>query len=106
MYAVVRVYTTKSGSAEEVFKQVGSEFADRIPEQVGALLYTAVDTGDGSALTVTFFADEQAAGRSEAAVAQVRQSLAARFGIEEAGVRRGPVMVSRADPAVARPVNI
>ncbi|SPL88497.1 unnamed protein product [[Actinomadura] parvosata subsp. kistnae] len=106
MYAVIRAYTTKAGSAEDVFSQVDSEFADRIPKQVGALLYTAVDTGDGSALTVTFFADEQAADRSETAVSQVQQSLAARFGIEEAGVRRGPVMVSRAEAAVAHPVNI
>ncbi|MEW9555546.1 hypothetical protein [Nonomuraea sp. NPDC050783] len=106
MYAVVRLYTTQSGSAEEVFEQVEREFADRVPQRVGALLYTAVDTGDGSALTVTLFADEQAADRSEAAVAQVQQSLGARFGIEETGVRRGAVMVSRGDAAVARPVGI
>lgn len=105
MYAVVRHYSTTSGSIEEMVKQVDSEFADRIPEQVGSILYTAVNTGTGTAMTVTMFADAATAARSDATVAQVQQSLAARFGVQEIAVHRGDVMVSRADQQVVQAVR-
>lgn len=105
MYAVVRHYSTGSGSIDEMVEQVDNEFADRIPEQVGSILYTAVDTGEGTAMTLTLFRDEAAASRSDATVAQVQQSLAARFNVEETKVYRGEVMVSRAADSVVEPVR-
>ncbi|MGR6924455.1 hypothetical protein ACU635_60255 [[Actinomadura] parvosata] len=106
MYAIVRHYSTKTGSMDEMIKEVDGEFADRIPDQVGSLLYTAVDTGSGTAMTITIFGDEETAVRSESTVAQVQQNLASRFGVEETAVHRGEVMVSRAADAVVQPVRL
>src|SRR3954464_5638032 len=105
MYAVVRHYNTRSGAIDEMVQQVDGEFADRIPEQVGSMLYTAVNTGDATAMTLTLFGDEAAAQRSDATVAQVQKSLADGFAVEETAVYRGPVMVSRAADAVVKPVR-
>lgn len=105
MYAVIRHYSNKSGSVDEMGRQVDREFADQIPQQVGSILYTAVNLGDGTALTILLFGDEETAARSEATVSEVQQRLAVRFGVEETAVHRGEVMVSRATDAVVRPVH-
>jgi hypothetical protein len=105
VYAIVHHYRTKSGSFDEMVKQVDSEFADHIPEQVGSLLYTAVKTGDGTAMTIMLFDDEETAIRSDAAAAAVRRSLDGRFGVEETAVQRGEVMISRAADAVVQPIR-
>jgi hypothetical protein len=105
VYAVVRHYKTTSGSIDEMVEQVDREFADRIPEQVDSILYTAVNTGSGTAMTLTLFNDQPSAARADATVAQVQQSLANRFGVEETAVHRGPVMVSRAKEVVVEPVR-
>jgi hypothetical protein len=106
MYAVIHHYKATSGSTDDMFKQVDREFADRVPERVGSLLYSAVDTGDGTAVTILLFGDEEAAQRSDAAAKAVLKSLADRFGVRETAVYRGPVMVSRASDAVVAPVRI
>src|SRR5690348_11976559 len=106
MYAVIHHYSAPSGSTDEMFKQVDREFADHIPERVGSLLYSAVHTGDSTALTILLFGDEEAAHRSDAVTAEVLNSLADRFGVRETAVYRGPVMVSRASDAVVAPVRI
>lgn len=105
MYAVVRRYSAGSGSIEPLVKRVSGEFADRIPGQVGSVLYTAIDTGDGTATTVTFFPDEETAKRSAEAVAQVQQSLGGEFGVVENDVIQGRVLVSRASEPVLRRVD-
>jgi hypothetical protein len=105
VYAIVHHYRTKSGSFDEMIKHVDSEFADHIPEQVGSLLYTAVKTGDRTAMTIMLFDDEDTAIRSDATAAEVRRSLDGRFGVEETAVQRGEVMISRAADAVVQPVR-
>ncbi|MCF6468698.1 hypothetical protein FAF44_09900 [Nonomuraea sp. MG754425] len=105
MYAIVRHYAASSGSIEKMVEQVDREFADRIPEQVGSILYTAVHTGPETVMTITMFADEEAAAGSERTVAQVQGALGARFGVTETAVQRGEVMVNRASRAVAETVR-
>ncbi|UBU17097.1 hypothetical protein [Nonomuraea gerenzanensis] len=105
MYAVVRHYSTPPDAVEAMISAVDDEFADRVPQEVGAALYTAVDTGGGTATTITVYADEQAAVRSEAAVAALQQNLGERFGVKEIAAHRGEVVVSRASDAIARPVR-
>jgi hypothetical protein len=104
MYAIIRRYRMGAGSIDAMARRVDSEFADRVPEEVGAVLYTAIDTGDGTAMTVTLFEAEEAGRRSEAAVVRVRESLA-EFRVEEIGVFRGEVVVSRATDNVLEPVH-
>ncbi|KAB8189159.1 hypothetical protein FH608_040665 [Nonomuraea phyllanthi] len=105
MYAMIWRYDTGTGSFDEMIKQVDREFADRIPEEVGSVLYAAVNTGEGTALTVTFFPDAEAATRAEATVTGVQQSLADRFGVSPIEVHRGEVLVSRANEAVTVPIR-
>jgi hypothetical protein len=104
VYAIIRRYRMGAGSIDAMAQRVDSEFADRVPEEVGAVLYTAIDTGDGTAMTVTLFEDEEAGRRSEAAVVRVRESLA-EFRVEEIDVFRGEVVVSRATDKVLEPVH-
>ncbi|GAA4921368.1 hypothetical protein HD597_006284 [Nonomuraea thailandensis] len=105
MYAVVRHYSTAPGSVEAMVSAVDHEYADRVPQEVGAVLYSAVDTGDGTAITITIYDDEEAAVRSEATVAELQRDLGERFGVEQTAAHRGEVVVSRASEAVARPVR-
>ena len=53
MYAMIRRYRMAAGSIDDLMHKVDTQYADRVPEEVGAVLYTAIDTGDGTALTVT-----------------------------------------------------
>jgi hypothetical protein len=63
-----------------------------------------VAAGDGTAMTVTLFEDEEAGRRSEAAAARVRESLA-EFRVEEIDALAGEVMVSRASEKALRTVH-
>ncbi len=104
MYAMIRRYRMATGSIDDLMHKVDTQYADRVPEEVGAVLYTAIDTGDGTAMTVTLFEDEEAGRRSEAAAARVRESLA-EFRVEEIDALAGEVMVSRASEKALRTVH-
>jgi len=104
MYAIIRCYRMGAGSIDAMAQRVDKEFANRVPEEVGAVLYMAIDTGDDTAMTVTLFETEDAGRRSEAAVVRVRESLA-EFQVEETDVFKGEVMVSRAADKVLEPVH-
>jgi hypothetical protein len=105
MYMAIHRYAADTALIESMMKQVSGEFADRIPGQVGAVLYAAVDTGDGTALTVTVFPDEATARRAAETVVQVQQSLGDRFGVVEHEVIEGPVVISRATEPILRAVD-
>jgi hypothetical protein len=105
MYMAIRKYAAVAGTIEPMVKRVSGEFADRIPGQVGAVLYAAIDTGDDTVTTVTVFPDEDTARRSLGAVAQVQRSLGDEFGVVESMVIEGPVVVSRASEPLLRPVD-
>jgi hypothetical protein len=49
MYAMIRRYRMAAGSMDDLMHKVDTQYADRVPEEVGAVLYTAIDTGDGTA---------------------------------------------------------
>ncbi len=104
MYAMIRRYRMAAGSIDDLMHKVDTQYADRVPEEVGAVLYTAIDTGDGTAMTVTLFEDEEAGRRSEAAAVRVRESLA-EFRVEEIDALSGEVMVSRASEKALRTVH-
>jgi hypothetical protein len=105
MYMAIHRYAADAGVIESMMKRVSGELADRIPGQVGSVLYAAVDTGDGTATTVTVFADEAAARRAAGTVAQVQQRLGAEFGVVEHEVIEGPVVISRATELLLRDVD-
>jgi hypothetical protein len=69
------------------------------------VLYTAIDTGDGAAMTITIFPDEETAARSREAVKQVQRNLGDEFGVTQDEVIQGHVVVSRASEPVLQRVD-
>lgn len=104
MYAMIRRYRMGSGSMGDLMHGVDTRFADRLHERLGILHYQAIDTGDGTIMTVTVFEDEDHLRRSEAAAARVREALA-EFRVEEIEALTGEVMVSRATESVLEPIH-
>ena len=104
MYAMIRRYRMKAGSIDDLMHKVDRQFADRLREQLGILHYQAIDTGDGTIVTVTVFEDEIQYQRSEAAAARVREALA-EFQVEEVDALAGEVMVSRVTERVLEPIH-
>src|SRR5918995_7497607 len=99
MYAMIRRYRMAVGSIDDLMHKVDTQFAVRLREQLSIIQYLAIDTGDGTIMTVTVFEDEDQYRRSEAAAAGVREALG-EFRVEEIDVFRGEVMVSRASEKV------
>ena len=104
IYTMIRRYRMAVGSIDDLMHKVDTQFADRLREQLSIIQYLAIDTGDGTIMTITVFEDEEAGHRSEAAAARVRESLG-EFQVEEMAVFRGEVMVSRATEEVLVPVH-
>jgi hypothetical protein len=101
---MVRRYRMWAGSMGELMDKVDTQFVDRLQEQLGILHYQAIDTGDGTIMTVTAFEDEDRYRRSEVAAVGVREALA-EFEVEEIDALAGEVMVSRASEKVLDPVH-
>ena len=104
MYAMIRRYRMAAGSIDDPMHRVDTQYADRLQEQLGIIHYQAIDTGNGTIVTVTVFEDEERLQWSEAAAARVREGLA-EFRVEEIGALDGEVMVSRASEKVLRTVH-
>jgi hypothetical protein len=104
MYAMIRRYRMSRGSINDLMHKVDTRFADRLQAQLGILYYQAIDTGDGTIMTVTVFEDEDKYRRSETAAAGVRKALG-EFRVEEIDAFKGEVMVSRTSEKVLEPVS-
>ena len=104
MYAMIRRYRMAAGSIDDLMHKVDTQYADRLQEQLSFFNYQAIDTGDGTIVTVTLFEDEEAGRRAEAAAARVREGLA-EFRVEEIDALAGEVMVSRASEKALRAIH-
>jgi hypothetical protein len=82
MYAMIRRYRMAAGSIDDLMHRVDTQYANRLQEQLGILHYQAIDTGNGTIVTVTVFEDEEGFRRSEATAARVREGLV-EFRVEE-----------------------
>lgn len=105
MYAVIYRYETDQKSVASIMQSVSSDFADRIPAQIGSLLYTAIDSGDGTATTIVLYADKDAAERGMKVSAQVLESLNATHGVTAKERIQGEVLVSRATQEITERVD-
>ncbi|MCK2216278.1 hypothetical protein MF672_021095 [Actinomadura sp. ATCC 31491] len=111
MYAFIRRYRMGTGSVDDLMRKVDRQFASRIgtgaddPSGVpaGIVSYQAIDTGDGTIVTVTLFETEQACRRAAQGAENIRLALA-EFQVEEIGTFTGPVMLSRADATLLTPI--
>lgn len=100
----IRRYSLTAGSVDELMHIVDERFADKIAESEGFARYQALDCGD-EVISVSQFADQEAAERSsELAAAFVRDELGS-FGIERTAAFDARVIVSRAVPRGLRPAH-
>src|ERR687898_292897 len=66
MYAMIRRYRMAVGSIDDLMHKVDTQFADRLREQLSIIQYLAIDTDDGTIMTITVFEDEEAGHHSAA----------------------------------------
>ena len=105
MYAMVRRYRTAREDVDDVAHRVDTEFADAVGREPGFCDYQVVDCGDGTIVSITIFADEEGARRSNQMAAEwVGESLAD-IRIERIDASGGEVLVSRAANAMLEPAH-
>ena len=105
MYAMVRRYRIDREDIDDVAHRVDTEFADAVGEEPGFCDYQVIDCGDGTIVSITIFAGEDGARRSNQMAAEwVSQSLGD-VQIERVDAVGGEVLVSRAADAVLEPAH-
>ncbi|WP_199621251.1 hypothetical protein [Paenibacillus alkalitolerans] len=104
MYASIRHYRMAAGSIDDLMHRVDTEFADRLQEKLGLLCYQAIDTGNGTIMTIALFECEEQCRQAEAAAEGVRDSLS-EFRVECTDIFTGEVMVSRATEHLLKPIH-
>ncbi|SEM25260.1 hypothetical protein [Nonomuraea pusilla] len=115
MYAFIRRYRMGAGSVDDLMRKVNQQFAHQISAggevrsdvsarvPAGIVGYQAIDTGDGTIVTVTLFETEQACRRAAQGAENIRLSLA-EFQVEEIGTFTGEVMLSRVSDTLLAPI--
>jgi uncharacterized protein YbjT (DUF2867 family) len=103
MYVSIRHYKMGAGSLDALARRLGDEFAPALGQEPGFRGYLAVDTGDGTVETISVFADEASARRSDELAAEYVADDLADFRLERTERRAGDVLVSRATPAMTVP---
>ncbi len=105
MYATFRRYRMGAGSMDDAMHLADTELADRLAEQPGFIDYQAVDTGDGTIMSVTICEnEEQCLATNDMAADFVREHLPD-FQVERLEAFGGEVMVSRAAEKVLEPAH-
>jgi hypothetical protein len=105
MYASVRKYRVEAERMDELMSRVDAGFAPRIESAPGFVAYQALDcgrdhTGGGLLVTISTFADYEAAvSSSEMAKEFIRDELPG-FNIEAVEAETGEVKVSRASSSM------
>src|SRR5215210_2159548 len=100
MYAMIRRYRTDPEDVDEVAHRVDTEFAEVVSRESGFCDYQVVDCGDGTIVSITIFADEAGARRSNQMAAEWGGESLADIRIERVDAFGGEVLVSRAANAM------
>jgi uncharacterized protein YbjT (DUF2867 family) len=103
MYVSIRHYKMGAGSIDALARRLDVEFAPALGQEPGFRGYLAVDTGDGTIETISVFADEASARRSDELAAEYVADDLADFRLERTERRGGEVLVGRATPAMTVP---
>ena len=100
MYASIRTYRVRAGSADEVMHRIDREFAESLSREPGFVAYHAIALGDWKIATTTVFHDAEQAEASNDLAAQWVAAELADFDIERMGVMGGEVQVSRSSAEI------
>ncbi len=80
MYASIRRYVVHPGSMEKIAKQVNDGFLPIVQSIPGFVAHYIVDIGRGIGISISIFADQDAAERSAAEAKEyIRENLASLF---------------------------
>jgi heme-degrading monooxygenase HmoA len=105
MFASIRTYRIKTGSADEVLHRVDRDLADAFAREPGFISYEVVRTGEHTLASITTFHErEQAEASNELAAEWVADELAD-FDVERMGAVSGAVVVSRASSDILVPAH-
>ncbi len=97
MFASIRKYKVKSGSAPEITMKVKEEFVDIVSEAPGFLAYYVVDAGKDTIASVSVFQSRAGAEQSNKLAADwVKQNLGSQI-IGAPEITAGEVTVERAE---------
>lgn len=105
MYVSIRRYRMAAGSIDALAHRIDGEFAPAISQEPGFVGYVAIDTGDGTVETVSVFADEASAHRSDELAAEYVAENLTEFELTRTDVTGGQVLVSRASPRILHPAG-
>ena len=105
MHAMIRRYLVSERDIDDVAHRIDTQFAETISREPGFVDYQVIDCGDGTICSMTIFATEEGARRSnELAREWVEESLVD-VRLERTQAFGGAVMVSRAADAVLEPAH-
>jgi hypothetical protein len=105
MFASVRSYQLDQGSIEDLMHRVDEQFVPTLSRQPGFVAYQAVDTRDGTLMTITVFHDSEQAVRSNHLAAEFVAERLWDMKLRRTSVKGGEVMVSRAAREVLEPAH-
>ena len=97
MYTAIRMYFIEQGSLDEVMRRIDTEFVPQLSQEPGFVAYQCVDTGENTLCTITTFRDEYGAERSNEIAARFVRDRLADMKVVRTDIRRGDVLVSRAE---------
>ena len=98
MYASVRRYTVGAGSVDALVHRVDEEFVPALAQEPGFMSYFVLETGDRMLESISIFADQASAERSEELAAEYVSENLADFALTRIDAVTGEVLVSRATP--------
>ena len=105
MYAMVRRYRADQEDVDEIAHRVDQEFAETISGETGFCDYQVIDCGDGTIVSITMFADEEGARRSNQMASEWVGQALGDMRMERTDAFGGEVLVSRAADAVLQPAH-
>jgi hypothetical protein len=105
MHAMVRRYKVDREDIDEVAHRVDEQFVEQLSGEAGFCDYQVVDCGDGTICSITIFADEEGAQRSNQLAAKWVEEALGDLRLERTDAFGGEVLVSRAADAVLEPAH-
>jgi Antibiotic biosynthesis monooxygenase len=106
MHASIRRYRLHAGSLAELIRRVDDGFAEEISEQPGFVSYEFIDCGDGEVMTISVFAEADAAEASREHARRWSDEKLSDFKFTRSEPLRGAILVSRAGETMLAPGHV
>jgi hypothetical protein len=105
VHVSIRTYRVRTGSINGLMHRVDRDFAEAMVREPGFIAYQAVQTGERTVASISFFREaEQAEASNDLAAQWIAEELQD-FKVESMGRFGGEVMVSRALAEMLQPAH-